>query len=81
MTEHPEPDISTSTALPPSGAGVHGSTGSAPNAPHGGRRRQSTEPDGPAVPDHLSQDGKTAGQYLDEIAAQRSALLDRLASR
>lgn len=74
ITEHPEPDISTSTALPASGAGVHGSAGSAPNSPHGGHRRQSTEPD------HLSQDGKAAGQLLDEIAAQRRTLLDRLAS-
>lgn len=77
MTEHPEPDNSKSTAPPASGAGVHGSAGSAPNSSHGGHRRQSTEPAGP---DHLSQCGKTAGELLDEIVAQRRTLLDRLAS-
>jgi len=77
MTENSEPDNATSTTPPPSGAGVHRSTGSAPNSPHRSHRRQSTEPAGP---DHLSQDGKTTGQLLDEIAAQRSALLDQLAS-
>lgn len=78
MTEHPEPDISTSTTPPAPGTGTHRSTGSALNSPHGGHRRQSTEP---ARSDGLGQDGKTAGQHLDEIAAHRQALLDRLAAR
>lgn len=77
MTEHPEPDNSTSTTPPPSGASVNGSTGSAPNSPQG-NRHQNTELAGP---DRLSQDGKTASQQLDEITAQRQALLNRLALR
>jgi len=77
MIKHSEPDNATSTTPSPSGAGVHRPTGSAPNSPHCSHRRQSTDPAGP---DHLSQDGKSTGQLLDEIAALRRALLDRLAS-
>lgn len=78
MTEHLEPDSSTNTAPPPSGTGAYGPTGSAPDSPHSGCRRQSTVPAGT---DGLSQNEKTTGQHLDEIAARLRALLNRLASR